>query len=274
MVSAFLITLREGLEAVLIVGIVLSYLRQIGRRDQIRAAWAGVGVAALLSALSAVALRALGAELQAPFEQIFEGTTMLLAVVVLTWMVLWMQTHARFLKRALEDQAQAAVTRRAEWGLFSLTFLAVFREGLETALFLAASAWVVDGAGTLIGAVGGLAVASALGVLIYVYAVRLNLRLFFAATGVLLMIIAAGLLAHGLHEFQEIGWLPLTAIAWDTSWLLDHKSEAGALARALIGYTARPTWLEVAAYLGYWLIVWRAIQWQTRQAHRQLLSSE
>jgi high-affinity iron transporter len=272
MVSALLITLREGLEAALIVGIVLGYLRQIGRRDRMQSAWAGVGLAALLSALIALAMRVIGAELETPFEQIFEGTAMLLAVAVLTWMVLWMRYQARYIKRVLEDKVQAAVTRGENWGLFGLTFLAVFREGLETALFLAANAFAADTTGTLVGALSGVALAIAAGMLIYVYAVRLDLRLFFDVTSVLLIVFAAGLLAHGVHEFQEISWLSiLTGAAWDTRWLLDHKSTVGSILRSLIGYTAQPTWLEVAVYVGYWIVVLQAIRWWTWKANARLI---
>ena len=268
MISALLITLREGLEAALIVGIVLGYLRQIGRRDQMRSAWAGVGLAALLSAITALAMHAIGAALETPFEQIFEGTTMLLAVAVLTWMVFWMRYQARFIKRDLENKVQAAVTRSENWGLFGLTFLAVFREGVETALFLAANAFAVDATGTLVGALSGMTIAIAAGMLIYVYAARLDLKLFFDVTSVLLIVFAAGLLARGVYEFQEIGWLPiLTSAAWDTHGWLDNASALGSLLRALIGYNAQPSWLEVATYIGYWLIVLQVIRLWTRRLH-------
>jgi high-affinity iron transporter len=263
MLSALLIALREGLEAALIVGIVLGYLRQIGRRDCAPYAWAGVAVAALLSAALAVVMRAIGAE---PYEQIFEGTTMLLAVGVLTWMVFWMRYQARFIKRDLERRVQGAVTRGENWGLFGLAFLAVFREGLETALFLAANAFAADAWGTLAGALIGIALAVAAGGVIYAYAVRLDVNLFFSVTSVLLVVFAAGLLAHGVHEFQEIGWLPiLSGAVWDTSAWLDNHSALGSMLRALVGYNAKPSVLEVVSYVGYWLIVLQAIRWWTQR---------
>jgi high-affinity iron transporter len=272
MVSALLITLREGLEAALIIGILLSYLRRIGQHDRMKFAWAGLGAATLLSAILASALRVVGTELAEPFEQIFEGTTMLLAVMVLTWMVFWMRYQARFIQSDLERQVRAAVTRGENWGLFSLAFLALFREGLEAALFLAANAFAADAASTLSGALVGIVLASAVGVLIYVYAVRLDVKLFFDVTSVLLIVFAAGLLAHGVHEFQEIGWLPfLTRAAWDTRGLITNESALGSLLRALVGYNATPTWLEVAAYIGYWLIVLQAIRRWTRQLGARLI---
>jgi high-affinity iron transporter len=266
MLSALLIALREGLEATLIVGIVLGYLNHIGRRDRTPYAWAGVVAAALLSALIAIGMRVIGAELEKPVEQIFEGATMFLAVGVLTWMIFWMRYQARFIKTDLERKVQSAVTQGQNWGLFALTFLAVFREGVETALFLAANAFAADAANTLAGTVIGLAGAIVIGILIYVYAVRLDVKLFFDVTSLFLIVFAAGLLAHGVHEFQEIGWLPiLTSSAWDTRWLLDNQSVLGSILRSLVGYNAKPSLLEVASYIGYWLVIVQAIRWWTQR---------
>jgi len=270
MLSASLITLREGLEAALIVGIVLGYLQQIGRRNRAPIVWAGVGVAALLSTLIAVAMRVIGAELEEPFEQIFEGTTMVLAVAVLTWMIFWMRYQGRFLKSTLERNVQTAITRGEKWGLFGLAFFAVFREGLETALFLAANAFAADAQGTLIGALIGIALAIVMGVVIYVYSVRLNVKLFFDVTSILLIIFAAGLIAHAVHEFQEIGWLPiLMERAWNTEWLLTNNSMIGSILRALVGYNAKPSLLEVTTYIGYLLIVVQTIRWWTQRLRMQ-----
>ncbi len=270
MLSALLITVREGLEAALMIGIVLSYLQQIGRRDRVPIVWAGVIIATGLSTLIAVGMRALGAELEEPFEQIFEGTTMLLAVAVLTWMIFWMRYQSRFLKSTLERNVQTAITRGEKWGLFGLAFFAVFREGLETALFLAANAFAADTQGTLMGALMGIALAIILGVLMYVYAVRLNVKLFFDVTSILLIVFAAGLITHAVHEFQEIGWLPiLMDRAWNTEWLLTNDSVLGSILRALVGYNAKPSMLEVATYLGYLLIVVQTIRWWTQRLSLQ-----
>lgn len=272
MLSALLIALREGLEAALVVGIVLGYLQKIGRRDRAAYAWAGVLVASGLSALFAVAMRAIGAELATPFEQMFEGTTIFLAVAVLTWMVFWMRYQGRFLKRELETKIQGAVTRGENWGLFGLTFLAVIREGLELALFLAANAFAADSLGTLAGALVGIALAVVAGYLIYVYAVRLDVKLFFDVTSFFLIVFAAGLVAHGIAEYQEIGWLPvLTGAAWDTSALLNNDSALGSILRALVGYNDKPSFLEVVSYVGYWLIIVQAIRWWTQRLGMRLM---
>ena len=274
MLSALLIALREGLEAALIVGVVLGYLKRVERNDRTPYAWAGVAIAVALSALIAMAMRVIGAELETPFEQMFEGTTMLFAVIVLTWMVFWMRYQARFLKTDLERQVESAVARGANWGLFALTFLAVFREGLETALFLAANAFAADAYGTVVGTLIGLTLAVVGGILIYVYAVRLNVKTFFDVTSLFLVVFAAGLLAHGVAEFQEIGWLPImTGTAWNTAWLLNNDSVLGSILRSLVGYNDKPSFLEVTTYVAYWVIILQAVRWWTQRLGERLTQS-
>lgn len=262
MLAALLIGFREGLEAALIVGIVIGYLVKIGQRAHIRTAWAGVGTAALVSALVAFGITAVGAKLEGRAEQIFEGVAMFLAVAVLTWMIFWMRTQARVLKATLEKDIHAAITSGAAWGLFGLTFVAVFREGVETALLLGASALAADGLSTLVGALIGLALAVVLGWAIYASTVRLNLRLFFNVTSVLLLFFAAGLLAYGVHEFQEAGLLPLTIEhVWDINHLLNEKSTAGEILKALFGYNGNPSLLEVLSYAAYWIVALVGVRW-------------
>ncbi len=272
MISALFIALREGLEAALIVGIVLSYLGRIGRRESILYAWVGVLAAAMLSALLGLGMRFIGAELETPYEQLFEGTTMLFAVAVLTWMIFWMRYQSRFMKRDLERQVQSVVTSGQNWGVFALSFLAVFREGVEMALFLAANAFAADGFATLAGALAGLALAALAGALIYVYAVRFNLSLFFDVTSVFLIIFSAGLLANGIGEFQEIGALPiLTAPVWNSRWLLDSESNFGALLRSLVGYNDQPSLLQLTMYFIYWVVILQGIRWWTQRLGTQLI---
>lgn len=265
-----LITFREGLEAALIVGIVLGYLTRIGQGHQRRHAWAGVLLASIVSILLAAGLSLVGANLESPYEQIFEGTTMLAAVAVLTWMIFWMRYQGRFIKRTLEKQVQSAVTFGAVWGIFSLTFFAVVREGVETALFLSASAFAADGLGTFLGAVLGLVAAIAVGYAIYAMSAHLDLRMFFDVTSVLLLVFAAGLFAHGIHEFQEIGWLPvLTTQAWNIESFLSNDSTIGSFLRALVGYNDSPSILEVIAYGAYWLIIVLAVRRFTQHLTRR-----
>lgn len=272
MVSALLITLREGLEAALIVGIVLGYLGKIGDRKSMSSAWLGVVAAIAASGLLAAVMRWIGAELQTPLEQIFEGSTMLLAVLILTWMIFWMRYQARTIKGDLEYKIRSALSGGQGWGIFALAFLSVFREGVETALFLSANAFAANGAETFTGALLGLAIAAAAGVLIYTYSVRLDLRLFFGITSILLVIFAAGLLVNSIHEFQEIGALPiLTGIAWDTKGLLDSESGAGAILHSLIGYDDQPSLLQVTFYIGYWVIIAQAIRWWSQRVATRLI---
>ncbi|TAH52478.1 MAG: iron transporter [Chloroflexota bacterium] len=271
MFAAGLVTFREGLEAALIVGIVISYLSKMGHQTQLRFAWVGVILAMIVSALAAFGLQWVGTSLEEPYEQIFEGSMMFLAVGVLTWMIFWMRYQGRFMKRDLEHQVETALASGAAFGVFGLTFLAVFREGIETALFLSVSAFASDAGATLIGSVIGLALAMAVGYAIYVMAMRLNIRLFFDVTSILLLVFAAGLFAHGIHEFQEIGWLPmLTQSAWNTEGVLSNGSFVGSILRALVGYNATPSVLEVIAYIFYWGVVLVAIRYWTQHLSARL----
>jgi len=262
MTAAALITLREGLEAALIVGILLGYLAKIGQGDRRAFIWGGVVVATLASLLLATLVQILGLNLEGRAEQIFEGATMFLAVGVLTWMIFWMRYQARLLKNELERGVQQAVATGRNIGLFSLAFIAVFREGVETALFLSAAAFASPGQGTLTGAALGLAVAVLLGYLVYASTVRLNVRTFFNVTSVLLLLFAAGLLSHGIHEFQEAGLVPtVNEQVWDTNHLLDEASPTGELLKALFGYNGNPSLEEVAGYLAYWAVTLLGVRW-------------
>jgi high-affinity iron transporter len=269
-VAALLISLREGLEAALIIGIVLGYVVRTGQGEHVRSVWAGVLAAIVTSVLIALGIQAVGAELEGRAEGIFEGTTMLLAVGLLTWMIFWMRAQARGLKGTLEKEVQAASVSGHAWAVSGVVFLAVFREGVETALFLSASAFAADGGGTLAGAVLGLGLAAALGWFLFASTVRLDLRLFFTLTSVLLLLFAAGLLAHGVHEFQEVGLLPLTIEhVWDTNALLDESSLPGELLSALFGYNGNPSLLEVISYATYWGLVLTGLRnWSNRLAAR------
>jgi high-affinity iron transporter len=260
--TATLITFREGLEAALIVGIVVGYLTKIGQGRRVRTAWTGVATAVVASFLIAFGIQAVGAELKEPGEQIFEGTTMFIAVGVLTWMIFWMRSQARFLKGALEKEVLTAATSGQMLALFGVTFVAVFREGVETALILSASAFVADRSGTFVGAVLGLGLAAVLGWFIYASTRRLNMRLFFNVTSVLLLFFAAGLLASGVHEFQEISLLPATIPhVWDLNHILSETSPLGEIMKALFGYNGSPSLLEILSYAAYWVVALAGIRW-------------
>ncbi len=254
MAAAALIALREGLEAALIVGILLGYLRKIDHPAGRGPVWIGVLSAVLLSIGVAIVIQTVGLKLEGSAEQLFEGTTMFLAVGVLTWMIFWMRYQARLMRTSLEQNVQAAVATGRNRGLAAVSFVAVLREGVETALFLSAAAFASDVGGTLPGAVLGLGLAASIGYLIYATTARLNVRIFFNLTSVLLLIFAAGLFAHGVHEFQEAGVFPsLNAQLWNTNHILDESSTVGEFLKALVGYNGNPSLEEVAAYLVYWV---------------------
>lgn len=256
MAAAALIALREGLEAALIVGIVLGYLRRIGYLEGRRSVWIGVFVAVIASLVLAFFIQLIGMELEGRAEEIFEGATMFLAVGVLTWMIFWMRTQARLVKTSLERDVQDAVETGTKWGLILVAFIAVFREGVETALFLSAAAFASSGQGILIGAALGLAAAILIGYLIYASTAKLNVKHFFNITSVLLLLFAAGLLAHGIHEFQEAGIIPtMNEHVWDTNHLLDENSDTGQMLKAVFGYNGNPSIEEVVGYFGYWVVV-------------------
>jgi high-affinity iron transporter len=257
MAPAALIALREGLEAALIVGIVLGYLSRIGYSEGRRSVWIGVTVAVLASLVLAFFIQLVGVGLEGRAEEIFEGVTMFLAVGVLTWMIFWMRTQMRLVKTSLERNVQDAVETGTKWGLILVAFIAVFREGVETALFLSAAAFASNGqGGTLVGAVLGLAAAMLIGYLIYASTTKLNIRLFFNITSVLLLLFAAGLLAHGIHEFQEADLIPsINKQVWDTNNILDEDSSLGQMLKAVFGYNGNPSLEEVVGYFGYWIVV-------------------
>ena len=190
MLASFLLSLREGLEAALIIGIVLGVLQKMKRADLIAQVWQGVGAAAALSAVAAVALSWLGMEFEGKGEQIFEGLALLLAAGVLTWMIFWMKEHGSSLKNEIEAQTNLATLSKGQRALFALAFLAVFREGIELALFLLAARLASSPLQTLAGALIGLGAAAGLGWVLFTSTRRLSLRRFFSTTNILLIIFA------------------------------------------------------------------------------------
>jgi len=258
--ATFVIALREGIEAALIVSILLAYLNQLGRQDRAKVIWWGTGFAIVISAVVGITVFAVGAEFEGTAQQVFEGVVTLFAVGVLTWMVFWMRRQGAYIKSELEGKVDSALVTGAT-ALAAIAFFAVLREGIETALFLfaAAEGTAADSGGIgaqLFGAVLGLGLAVALGVLLYRRAIKIDLRTFFRFTGALIVVIAAGLFAYGVHELQEAGWFPfLEGAAFDISATLPDDSGIGAIFRGLLGYNADPTVLEVIAWLGYLVVV-------------------
>jgi high-affinity iron transporter len=255
--ATLVIFLREGVEASMIVAILLAYLNRIGRRDHFRDVFIGVGAALLLAtAGGAVAYETIRSYDGSRVQTIFETVTFLVAATVLTYMTFWMRKHARSLSKELRERAEAALDGRARWGLGLLAFQAVGREGLETVVFTLAIIFSTSTAGALSGAVIGLAGALGIAFVIYRLGHKLNLARFFMVIGVLLMIFAAGLLADSVENLQQLGWLPvLNAPMWHSARLLSESSSFGDVLHSFFGYSDAPTPLQLLIYVAYLAVV-------------------
>lgn len=255
MLASFILSLREGIEAALVIGILLGAVRQIRRRDLVPAVWAGTISALVVSVLAAIGLNAVGLALVEPGEQIFEGFIMFLAAVFLTWMIFWMARQSRNFKNDLESGVQQA-SQSGRKGLFVLAFVSVLREGVELALFLTAAVLASNSGETLAGTLLGLGTAVLLGATLFASTLRLDLRRFFNVTGFILVLFAAGLIAHGVHEFNEIGWIPaIIDHVWDLNPVLNENSTLGQILKSLLGYNGNPSLTEVLAYGIYFVAV-------------------
>ena len=262
MLASFLLSLREGLEAALIIGIVLAALRKTGRPGLMPVIWQGLVAAIAASLVAAFVLNWLGTEFEGRAEQIFEGITMLAAAILLTWMIFWMKRQAADQKKDLETGISQAARQSNRWALFWLSFLAVGREGLELVLFLVATKLASGAAQTILGALLGLTTAALLGWMLFTSSKRLRLEQFFLVTNILLVFFAAGLVAHGVHEFNEAGIIPsLIEHIWDINPILNEKQPLGQMLTALLGYNANPSLSESLAYLAYFLGV--GFLWKT-----------
>jgi len=260
MVAALLTGLREGVEAALIVGIILAYLAQTGNRRHFSKIFAGTVAAIVVSLVIGVVLILTVGGFEEPYEQLFEAAAMVLAAGVLTWMLFWMRRQARMVKGELQAAVDRVLTEGSAWGLAVLAFTAVIREGIETSLFLVGQITAAgpDGLGVIAGALLGLAIAVAIGWLIYTGARRINYGTFFRLTGIALIFVAAGLLSHAVHELIEVGWITFgTQTAFDISGILPHDAGIGLFLRALLGYTSTPEVVTLAVYLLYLIpVLW------------------
>lgn len=252
MFANFLIGLREGLEASLVVGILVAYLVKTGRRELLPKVWAGVGIAVFVSLAAGAALTFGPRGLSFEAQETIGGVLSIVAVGFVTWMIFWMARTSRFLKGALEGRMDTAIVAGGG-SLVVLAALAVGREGLETALFLWAAAKATgDSAQPLIGGALGLGVAVVLGILIFRGAVRMDLGKFFRWTGGLLVFVAAGVLSYGIHDLQEAGILPgLNNTAFDVSSTIAPSSWYGTLLKGTFNFSPTTTWLQLVAWVAY-----------------------
>lgn len=252
MLANLLIGLREGLEASLVIGILVAYIVKIDRRDVLPKLWAGVAIAVLLSIGVGIFISTGLTKLEDPYEPFIAGALSIGAAVLVTWMVFWMAKTARNLRAHLHSDVDSHLGGTG-WGLMFVAFLAVGREGIETALFIwAAASSSGETLLPLLGATLGLGISVLLGYLIYKGMVRLDLRKFFAWSGAFLVIVAAGILAYGIHEWQEIGLLPGDdAKAFNVSEVIPADSWYGVLLRGTIGFTPIMSWGQVIAWFLY-----------------------
>ena len=276
MLATLVIFLREGVEASMIIAILLAYLNRIGRRDHFRDVFIGVGAALLLAtAGGAVAYETIRSYDGSRVQTIFETITFLVAATVLTYMTFWMRNHARSLSKELRARAEAALDGRARWGLGLLAFQAVGREGLETVVFTLAIIFSTSAAGALTGAVIGLVGALCIAFVIYRLGHRLNLSRFFTVIGVLLIFFAAGLLANAVENLQQLGWLPvLEEPMWHSGRLLSENSALGDVLHSFFGYSDAPTPLQLLVYVAYlaiaaltYLGVWERVRARGGRPH-------
>jgi high-affinity iron transporter len=260
-IPTFVIFLREGIEASMIVAILLAYLQRIGQRQHFRDVFSGVAAALVLTLGGGIAAYFLIRHYEGSNVQTyFETATYLLAAVILTYMTFWMQLHAKGLAKELEHRSNLALSKGRRWGLGLLAFQAVGREGLETMVFTLAiifasdrqAASPVHGKLLLLGAVLGLAVALCVAFAIFKLGAKLNMRRFFQVIGILLMVFAAGLLADAVENMQQLHWLDFgRRVLWNTSGTISEASSFGDVLHSLLGYADRPTVLQALVWLIY-----------------------
>jgi high-affinity iron transporter len=255
--GAFVTLLREGFEATLLIAIVLAYLVKIGRREDFRQVWYGVGAAVAVSLIAAGALFVTAGELEGTAEYVFEGTAMWVAVGFLTYMVLWMRRESRTVAQGIRRGVDSAVERGSRLALVSLVFVMVLREGIETGLFIFGITRTSTPLQVAFGSALGIVAAVALGYAVYAGGKRINLGAFFKVTGVLLILVAAGLLAHGVAEFVDAGLLPALMPLWDVSStpIVGEGGLVSELLTAFFGWNPEATLLEFVAWATYLLAV-------------------
>ena len=270
MLANYLIGLREGLEATLVVVILVAYLVKSDRTSLLGRIWAGVaiavGVSLAFGALLTFGPRGLSFEAQ----EAIGGTLSIVAVGFVTWMVMWMARSARSLSGDLKGRVDKAAAAGGAASLVLVAMLAVGREGLETALFLWAATAAADSTtGPLVGAALGIGTAVVLGYLFYRGAVKINLSKFFTWTGAILILVAAGVLAYGIHDLQEAGILPgLNSLAFDVSGAIPPGSFIGTILKGTLNFSPSTTWLQAVVWVIYVVVTMTLFFRQIGRSHR------
>ncbi len=274
MIPGFIITFREALEVALIIGIILSYLVKAKQTEYNNVVYIGVISGIVASIIGALLFTSIAGGFTGRAEKIFEGATMLIGAFLLTTMILWMMKQ-KHIARELEQKVAIKLNKTYKWSLFLLVFIAVLREGIETVIFLGASSLTAFTSinNTMLGALAGIIAAIFLGYTIFIGSMKINIKKFFNITGILLILFAAGLVAHGVHELQEATIIP-TVIdhVWDINPpinsdgsypILHEKGYIGSILESLFGYNGNPSLIEVLSYFVYLILVfmlWRNIE--------------
>jgi len=253
MVNVFIITLREGVEIAVVLAVILAYIKQLGQMKEAGKVWVGAAAAALISILAAVGIYfILGTTEVEGFQAILEGILKIVAVIMLTWMTIWMKRQGGNVGGELKRQIQVALSHGSVWTLASLAFISVIREGIETVLFIVGSTQGSSILVTIYGSILGFGISAILGYVLYRGTHRLPLKSFFTAMSVLLIVMAAGLLSGGIHEFQELNMIPIgIEQVWSTKGILDEGSLVGGLMKAIFGYADSPNLVQVVLYWTY-----------------------
>ncbi|UCD91726.1 MAG: FTR1 family protein [Methanobacteriota archaeon] len=264
MIGQYLITFREVLEAALITAIILAYLTRTGRENLSRYVWYGVYLSIAVSIVLGATIWMAYGSLSEPSKVLFEGVAALIAVGVLTTMIYWMAVKGKDIKKEMEERVGVVLKRGVMIAMISLAFVVVFREGLETVLFLTPFL-VTDAVGTLAGLAIGIISGFVLAFAIFKIGMKINLQRFFYLTSILLILLAAGLLGYAMHELTEYtvvtggdpGWLGQSAYALDISKdsILHHKGAVGSIFAVTVGYTVSAEWIRVIAHVLYLVIV-------------------
>ncbi len=254
MITGFLITFRETLEAVLVVGIVLAYLVKTNQPGYKRFVWWGILFGILVSIVGAIIFTALLGGLSGRTEEIFEGFLMFIAAGLLTTMILWMAKQGRYVAKELEERVSHEISEQHATGILALVFLAVLREGVEMVIFLGAASQVEET--SIFAPLLGIGVALIIGWIFFWGTTKLRVKWFFEVTSMILILFAAGLVAHGVHEFQEAGLLPVfVENLWNVNWLIDERGTFGSILKALFGYNGDPSFIEVLSWSIYLILI-------------------
>lgn len=265
MASALLITLRETLEASLVVGIMLAFLHRTQNRDKNPVIWAGVIAGVSTSMGIGFLVMKFAGSFEGRSAEIYEGITMLIAAALITWMVIWLAVNGKKMRDAIEHKMRIHLETGALISLFLLVYTSILREGVETVIFLQAAFMQSQNAAMHYGAIAGIVLAIGGAWLLMRGMLKwFSLQRFFKATGILLMFFAAGLMAHGVHELQEAGVIPIAIEhLWDMNHLINENGALGSLLKSIFGYNGNPSLIEAVVYCSYLIGIgslWRTVQ--------------